>query len=329
MLTTRDLKLRQKEVLKNIDETYRQIIRQPVGGLGALIQKSDNPPQKRPFVPTIFTPAPMTSSLPYLADWVKQRSNENILMLSAHIAKQKEVAKASFFDDAVKRAEYQERLEDNMIIRNQVEPSGRDLMNRFLAGEIQKRKREEYVMETLRRDRVDLEINPVIPVTPIARRPDAIGVGDLGARVEEQPTRVESLRSSIDRPDVEGRLRGILERAKGLLPKKSFRSELDQATKELESRVENQYSRSELKGEMNRLRKLNFPLPPSKDIQSKPGMAEQLVKAKKQGKIEVNVLAPVKKRSTQVVTAEEPSRAVGGGTVGGSALASLIKGNLE
>lgn len=57
MLTTRNLKLRQAEVEKNIDETYRQMIRQPVGGLGALIQKANNPPQKRPlFLQSLHLP---------------------------------------------------------------------------------------------------------------------------------------------------------------------------------------------------------------------------------------------------------------------------------
>ena len=53
-----------------------------------------------------------------------------------------------------------------MIIRNQVEPSGRDLVTRFLVGQIEKRKNEEKQLEDRRRMRLDLTINPVKPVAP-------------------------------------------------------------------------------------------------------------------------------------------------------------------
>jgi hypothetical protein len=321
MLTTRDLKLRQKEVLKNIDETYRQMIRQPVGGLGALIQKSDNPPQKRPFVPTIFTPAPMTSSLPYLADWVKQRSNETILMLSADIARQKETAKASIYYDAIKRAEYQEKLEDNMIIRNQVEPSGRDLMNRFLAGEIQKRKREEYVIETLRRNREDLALNPAIPVTPVARRPDAIGVGDLGARVSEggaeEPTKADLNLQRLGRKTIISDLGNV---AGQLLDKR-----LNDATTEYTlPRLNKMYL--DLKTDAEK-RKVIYAFP-EKQLQSRPEIIREIVRAKRSGLFNIPLELPKPKITAPVAVAEEPSRAVGGGTVGGGALASILKGEV-
>ena len=93
MLTTSNLKLRQEEVKKNINEKFIQMRKQAVGGLGALIDKPNAPILRKPFTPTIFTPAPMISSLPYLSDAVKVKSNENVLMLSAHIAQQKEARK--------------------------------------------------------------------------------------------------------------------------------------------------------------------------------------------------------------------------------------------
>jgi len=322
MLTTRDLKLRQAEVLKNIDETYRQMTRQPVGGLGALIQKSDNPPQKRPFVPTIFTPAPMTSSLPYLAEWSKIRSNENILMLSAHIAKQKEALKASIFYDAVKRADYQEKLEDNMIIRNQVEPSGRDLMNRFLAGEIQKRKREEFVIETLRRNREDMALNPVIPVTPVARRPDAIGVGDLGARIPEV---------GVEEPTIEEKRQGF-EKLKSAT-KQSVISDLGNvASQLLDKRLNDalkEYPLSRLKNIYSGL-KAQAPVDyfPKEQLQNRPDLIREIVRAKRSGLFKISFDLPRPKITAPVAVAEGPIRAVGGGTVGGGALASILKGEV-
>jgi len=325
MLTTRDLKLRQKEVLKNIDETYEQILRQPVGGLGALIQKSNNPPQKRPFVPTIFTPAPMTSSLPYLADWVKMRSNENILALSAHIAQQREALKASIYMDAVKTAEYQERLEDNMVIKNQVEPSAKDLMTRFLTGEIQKRKREEFVIETLRRDRADLAMNPVIPVTPVARRPDAIGVADLGARDEEQPTReerqqafLEKLKSSTKEPLISN-LKNV---AGQLLDKR-----LNDAQKEYPlGRLKSIYSAIKAQAPAT----YTFP---KEQLQSRPDLIREIVRAKGANLIVPPLELPPPRSLASlgggaVAVAEGADRAVGGGTVGGGALLELLKGEV-
>lgn len=310
MLTTRDLKLRQEEVLKNIDETYKQMIRQPVGGLGALIQKSNNPPQKRPFVPTIFTPAPMTSSLPYLADWVKIRSNETILQLSADIARRNEVAKASFYLDAMKTAEYQQKLDDNMVIRNQVEPSGRDLMMRFLAGEIQNRRREEKVIEDARRERVDMAMNPAIPVTPVARAAGAIGAGDLGARAYE-PTPLERLATSA-RERVFPNLKDVADQL---------------LTRRLND--EKTYTVSELKDVLRGIKTqgLNYELPPPNLLQSRPQLIEQIVKAKKLGyDVPLRLSAP---RSVAEGGGAAPAAWVGGGSVGGGGLAAALKGNLE
>lgn len=310
MLTTSNLKLRQAEVKKNINEKFVQMRKQAVGGLGALVQKSNAPILKKPFIPTIFTPAPMTSSLPYLSDDVKMRSNENVLMLSAHIAQQKEARKASLYLDDKKREEHQQKLDEDMVIRNQVEPSGRDLVTRFLVGQIQKRKSEEKVIEDARRARVDLTLNPVIPVAPIAPPTGSLTAEGLGARAP--------------RPGVEERLRGILERAGEKLPKekKSFKPELLEASQKLATSVEGSYTRKQLLSEMNRLRALGVELPPSKEMQSKPAMSAQLVKAKREGKVGLDLKPETKKQSSSPVTA------VGGGTVGGGALAALLKGNL-
>lgn len=321
MLTTRNLKLRQAEVEKNINETYRQIKRQPVGGLGALIQKSNNPPQKIPFVPTIFTPAPMTSSLPYLADWVKTRSNEHILALSAIIAKQKVARTASIYYDAIKTAEYQQKLEDNMIIRNQVEPSARDLMTRFLTGEIQKRKREEFVIETLRRDREDKALNPVIPVTPVAPRPDAIGVGDLGARIPEEPT-IEEKQQGFEKlksPTKQSVLADLGNVAGQLLYQRIY-----DAIKE--------YPNSRLASIYSGIRAQMPPTyyKPEEQIRSRHDLVSEIVRAKRSGLFKISLDLPKPKITAPVAVAEGgPDRAVGGGVAGGGAFAGLLREHLE
>ena len=69
-------------------------------------------------------------------------------------------------------------------------------------------------------------VAPVIPVAPVAKPAGAIVAEDLGARAP--------------RPDVEERLKGVLERVREKLPpqeKKSFKPEILQASQELATRV--------------------------------------------------------------------------------------------
>lgn len=263
----------------------------------------------------------MTSSLPYLADWVKTRSNEHILALSAIIAKQKEARTASIYYDAIKTAEYQQKLEDNMIIRNQVEPSARDLMTRFLTGEIQKRKREEFVIETLRRDREDKALNPVIPVTPVAPRPDALGAGDLGARIPEEPL-IEEKRQGFEKlksPTKQSLLADLGNVAGELLDKR-----INDALKEYPfGRLNEIYLGLKEKAPVN-----FFPV---KQLQSRPEVIREIVRAKRSGLFNISLPGLPTLRPTAPIAVAEGggSRAVGGGAVGGGALASILKGHLE
>jgi hypothetical protein len=315
MLTTRDLGLREIQAEKNINETYTQIRKQPVGGLGALKQKSNAPTIRQRFVPTVFVPSPAVSSLPYLDDRVKTRSNENVLMLEANIARQREVRKASIVSDVKKVAELNNRIDETLAIKEQFAPSDRELMRRFLGDQIQKRKQEQQVIEDARRARMDLDLNPtrvnptVEPIEPIKATqqvnerlpPSPISAADLGQNPQEK-------------------LRGLLEKVRSNLPpvKQSFRENISKASEQLASKVEQQYTRKELKQEMNRLRALGQELPPSSEIQSKPAMSVELVKAKRKG------LRPIQ------LAREEPFRnSAGGGTVGGGGLLEALKGQVQ
>jgi len=307
MLTTSNLKLRQEEVKKNINEKFIQMRKQAVGGLGALIEKPNAPILRKPFTPTIFTPAPMISSLPYLSDAVKVKSNENELMLSVHIAQQKEARKASLFLDDKKREEYQQKLDENMIIRNQVEPSGRDLVTRFLVGQIEKRKSEEKQLEDTRRARVDLTLNPVIPVTPIAPPAGSLTAEGLGAREESNLERLATKARETVFPNLKNVAEQLL-------------------TRRLND--EKVYTLAKLKDMFKNIKSqgLNYEIPTPNLLQSRPQLIEQIVKAKKLGyDVPLSLSAP--KMSVEVP--EGSVRAVGGGSVGGGALASILKGNLE
>lgn len=359
MLTTSNLKLRQAEVKKNINENFRQMRKQAVGGLGALIEKPNAPVLKKPFVPTIFTPAPMTSSLPYLSDDVKMRSNENVLMLAAHIAQQKEVRKASLYLDDLKTEAYQQRLQENMVVKQNIAPNDKDLMTRFLVGEIQKRKREEQKIEDARRSRVDLgeEIQQIVTQPMLRLRPSPINISvlptvpaidamraedlgkrvDLGAREEElkgifesvpKQTREQELTGLFDKAPKQPKetLKGLLERVKGrLLPQGRlvFRPNLEEVAKDFESQLVGKFTNKELDVQINKLKSLGFQLPKAGKLQARQPKAEQIIKAKRLGlpiKIDVDVGDEDE---------DEPVRAVGGGTVGGGAFATILRGSLQ
>lgn len=166
-ITTRDLKLRQKEVEKNLNETYSTLRRQPEGGLGAMIQKPNHnePPLKR--VPTLFTPSPMLSSLPYLAEWVKYRSNEVAINTTAHLIRQREAAKASIIYDDIKQNNIDMRNEEvAATVSRNFAPSTTDLLRKYLSDEINKTKDEERKIQEQRMKRLDLQMNPVRTEAP-------------------------------------------------------------------------------------------------------------------------------------------------------------------
>jgi hypothetical protein len=207
-ITTRDLKLRQKEVEKNLNETYSTLRKQPEGGLGAMIQKPNHnePPLRR--VPTLFTPSPMLSSLPYLAEWVKVRSNEVAINTTAHLIRQREAAKASFLYDDIKQNNIDMRNEEvAATVSRNFSPSTADLLRKYLSNEIDKSRDGERKIQEERMKRVDLQMNPVradqpAPAPPILR---TLTSGDVGRPNIPDQAQLRELRNQFYDRQEQGR----------------------------------------------------------------------------------------------------------------------------
>ena len=155
MITTRDLNLRQAEVKKNLYEMSSTLKAQPIGGTGALIQRpaQNTPQQKR--TPILFTPSPMLSSLPYLSDDVKYRSNEVSIMTNAMIAEQR---KAKIIYDDIRQQEIA-REGDKVLetVARNYQNSTSNLLREYLGSEIDKTRQEERKVQVERMKRLDLE----------------------------------------------------------------------------------------------------------------------------------------------------------------------------
>jgi hypothetical protein len=197
-ITTRDLKLRQKEVEKNLNETYSTLRKQPEGGLGAMIQKPNHnePPIKR--TPVLFTPSPMLSSLPYLAEWVKVRSNENAINMTAHLIRQRETAKASIIYDDMKQNEIDIRNDKVLeTVSRNFAPSTAELLRKYLSDEIDKTRDGERKIQEERMKRVDLAMNPVRPEAPAVAPPllRTLTAGDMGRPNVPDQAEIRKLRN--------------------------------------------------------------------------------------------------------------------------------------
>lgn len=214
-ITTRDLKLRQKEVEKNLNETYSTLRKQPEGGLGAMIQKPNHnePPIKR--VPTLFTPSPMLSSLPYLAEWVKYRSNEVAINTTAHLIRQREAAKASFLYDDIKQNNIDMRNEEvAATVSRNFAPSTADLLRKYLSDEIDKTRDGERKIQEERMKRVDLQMNPVRPEAPAVAPPllRTLTAGDMGRPNVPDQAEIRALRNAYYDRQEQGRQYDELQR---------------------------------------------------------------------------------------------------------------------
>lgn len=207
MLTVSNLAQRQKQATNNIDERFKQMRRVPVGGYGALIQKPNQKAVKQNITPTLFNPTPMSSSLPYLAEHSKFRSNINQLLMQEHIRIQRDNLKASLDFDSVKIGEQLNKEIDNKVIKDVYSPNTRELLNRYLTGEMKTRQEEGFNAARARRDNLFRELNPGLapdavqprdepPRIAVDRIPD-VTLGDLG-RAEEARRR-ELLRAGFDR----------------------------------------------------------------------------------------------------------------------------------
>jgi len=266
-ITTRDLKLRQKEVEKNLNETYSTLRRQPEGGLGALIQKPnhDEPPIRR--VPTTFTPSPMLSSLPYLAEWVKYRSNENAINITAHLIRQRETAKASILYDDIKQNDLDMRNEEvkSTVSRN-FSPSTAELLRKYLSIEIDKARDGERKIQEQRMARVDLAMNPVKPEAPAVvpalirtltsgdmgrpNIPDQAQLRDLRSMFYEQKDKEieDSLKERVARADRDDQVRNISNRVMNLQDKANTLDIVRKLRKLKEDKLTAQLGESSQKG---------------------------------------------------------------------------------
>jgi hypothetical protein len=208
-ITTRDLKLRQKEVEKNLNETYSTLRKQPEGGLGAMIQKPNHfePPIIR--VPTLFTPSPMLSSLPYLAEWVKVRSNENAINITAHLIRQREAQKASIIYDDIKQNNIDMRNEEvSATVSRNFSPSTADLLRKYLSNEIDKARDGERKIQEQRMKRLDLQMNPARPEqpAPIPATLRTLTSGDVGRPNVPDQAELRELRNQFyDRKEKEAK----------------------------------------------------------------------------------------------------------------------------
>jgi len=157
MITTRDLNLRQKEVKKNLYEMSSTLKAQPVGGTGALIQRPAQitPAQRR--TPILFSPSPMLSSLPYLSDAVKYRSNEVSIIANSMIAEQR---KAKIIYDDIRQQEIA-REGDKVLetVARNYQNSTSNLLREYLGSAIDKSRQEERKVQLARMQRLDLDLN--------------------------------------------------------------------------------------------------------------------------------------------------------------------------
>jgi len=332
MLTTRDLGLREIQAEKNINETYTQMRRQPVGGRGALLEKANAPVIRQRFVPTVFVPSPAVSSLPYLDDRVKMRSNENVLMLEANIARQREVRKATIESDVKKVAELNNRIDETLAIKDQFAPSDRELMRRFLGDQILKRKQEAQVIEDARRARVDLDLNPtrVNPTVEPIRTTSAfepIRATELVTpRLPPSPINAEDLGQSADE-----RLRGLATSA-DQSARRSVIPELKNVAKEMITKRLNDalkdYPRKLLRDILDSAKQKGYKVTEGKQLQTRPEYIEQIVNAKRLG-YDIPLQLPAPKMSQPVARAEPFRNAGGGGTVGGGGFLNALKGQIE
>ncbi len=136
--------------------TQRTMSRMPVGGLGAMLGRPDMNTPRMAKVPTMFYSAPAVSSLPYLNDDTKERSDESIVMLKIAFAEQKE--RQQF--DYIYTDKHESLLESNIgndiaHFTKYAEPSTEELMRKYLTGAIEARNAEKMAIETKRITGVD------------------------------------------------------------------------------------------------------------------------------------------------------------------------------
>lgn len=309
MLTVSNLAQRQKQAIKNVDETFKQMRRVPVGGYGALIQRPNQKSVKQNITPTLFTTSPMSSSLPYLSENVKFRSNINQLLMQEHINTQRVNAKASLDFDKVKMNEYEDKKIDNMILQDIHAPNTKELMKRYLSGEIKQRQEDEVGKEIKRQERVDAAIYETPPI--VHQHIPEMTRGDLGTN--------EGGRQDI--------LRSVLQ----AMRQQASRSDLISGLKEYQSReiskelLRPEYrSKVELQRSIDELRAQGVQLPTGNEIQSKEQKIEQIIKGRARGQIKIDIPSKSQRERRDYLANEARLNGDDGG-----GLAFALKANLQ
>ena len=308
MITTRDLNLRQKEAKKNLYEMSSTLKAQPVGGTGALIQRpaQNTPAQKR--TPILFSPSPMLSSLPYLSDDVKVRSNEVSLIANAMIAEQRK-AKIIYDDMAQQQMiKTEDRILQTAAINNANSTS--NLLRTYLSGEIDKSKQEERKVQLARMQRLDLELGTQTQ--------------NIQDRAEEEKIRNEAARAEARDQAVRNRFTSLAEARNAQGNMDILRALKAMKSQEIGAKLAEYTSSS--------LRNLARDLPERPEIESlgrvassaelkkKPISIETIVKGKAKGlisKIPFDMAGSPLVKSTG---AGRPAAAAGGGGGGGGAV---------
>lgn len=145
--------------MSSYNQTSQIMRKVPVGGTGALIERPNSFHPREKKVPTTFYSAPAVSSLPYLAEQVKYKDNETILMLSADIAKQKEIRTANYIYSDKDEALLEDNLGNDMVkVEKYKEPSTEDMLRKYLTEELGKRNEEKQSIEAKRITGVDKSI---------------------------------------------------------------------------------------------------------------------------------------------------------------------------
>lgn len=140
--------------LTSLNESSRTMKRYSDGG--ALNVRPNHFEPKVRVTPTLYMSVPTVSSLPYLSQDAKVKTNETILQLSADIANKKQQRRADYIYTDRENALLEDRISGNIVkFTKSYEPSTEQLLRQYISGEIVNRRREEKIIENKRITGID------------------------------------------------------------------------------------------------------------------------------------------------------------------------------
>jgi hypothetical protein len=116
-----------------------------------------------------------------------------------HIKIQRDNAKASYYYDDIKVGDYEDKLMKDMVIKEAFSPDTKELMTRYLTGEIRNRQMDEMKIEQARRDRVNLELDPEFKLPSVTPPKLVTDYVTEYTRKDEEARRNELLRSGLEK----------------------------------------------------------------------------------------------------------------------------------